>query len=359
MRWAYASNLGIVIIAVLLVVLFALCCFGFAHFRRRQIMQKIGDEQLIKEMTKTLSLDKRYFKQFLLVLSFILAVLASFRPQFGRNSEIQEQSGIDIAITFDVSKSMLAKDVQPSRIEAAKQQIVALINGLHGHRMALVPFAGIAFTQSPLTADKSAFRLYMKGLNPQDMPVGGTNLGMAIRESISRLTGKEDRGDKASRSRVILLVTDGEDAVNDQGADAKAAAEEAAKAGILIYAIAVGTKSGEPIPILNQDGSHAGYQKDRTGKPIYSKLNVSLLEELARLSDPEHPNDPKVYLLEDATEVVSQLEKAFSKLQKATFENTVRHRYGEKYFWVLIPLILILLLEMLITDQKKMVDTNA
>jgi Ca-activated chloride channel family protein len=351
MRWAYASQISSIFIAVFFTIVIALVCFLYANWRRKQIFNRLGDEKLIAKMTQSLSLDKRYFKQFLFTLALILAVLASFRPQFGRNSELQEQNGIDIAVAFDISKSMFAKDVQPSRLELAKQQIIALTNGLSGHRMALIPFAGIAFTQSPLTADKSAFRLYMKGLNPQDMPVGGTNVSMAIREAISRLTSKGDRGDKVSRSRVILLVTDGEDATADQGEDAKKAAEEAKAAGILIYAIAVGSKVGEPIPMIGQNGNHIGYQKDRNGKPIYSKLNIELLEELSKITNPE--GDKKVFLLENATEVVSQLEASFSKLQKTAFENTIRHRYGEKYFWFVIPLILILLLELLISDRKR------
>ncbi len=352
MRWAYASQISTIFMAVFLTMIFAIACFLYAQWRRKKIFDRLGDEKLIAKMTQSLSLDKRYFKQFLFTLSLIIAVLSSFRPQFGRNSEIQEQSGIDIAVAFDISKSMLAKDVQPSRLELAKQQIIALTNGLSGHRMALIPFAGIAFTQSPLTADKSAFRLYMKGLNPQDMPVGGTNLGMAIRESMSRLTSKEDRGDKISRSRVILLVTDGEDATADLGEDAKKAAQEAKEAGILIYAIAVGSKVGEPIPIIGQNGNHIGYQKDKNGKPIYSKLNIELLEELSKITDPENQT-VKVFLLENATEVVSKLEDAFAKLQRTTFENTIRHRYGEKYFWFVIPLIFILLLELLISDRKR------
>ena len=328
----------------------------WASWKRKQITLKIGEYELVQKLLATLSVERRILKGFLLILLVGTLAFAGMRPQFGRRSEVQQQSGIDIVVAFDISKSMLARDINGSRLTASRNLLYSLIRQLSGHRLALVPFAGIAFTQSPLTADKSAFRLYLKNLDPQQMPVGGTNLAMAIREGISRLTGTKDRGEKASRSRVILLITDGEDLSASTGTEVKQVAQEAKEQGILIYSVAVGTRSGEPIPILNKDGTHAGYQKDRRGKLIYSKLNMTLLEELGRISDPEHPKVKKVFHFDGSRDLTVELTQAFNQLQKSKLESTVRHRYGEKYFYALIPALLLLLLEALISDRKQVVS---
>ena len=348
MRFAYSELWWILSIPV-----FALFLMLFASWKRKQIRLLLGDPHLINQLTASLSVEKRLIKSLLILLALVAIGIGALRPQFGRSSEVQQQSGIDIAVAFDISKSMLARDVQPSRLEAGRNQLSMLIQQLSGDRVALVPFAGIAFTQSPLTADKSAFRLYLKSLNPKQMPVGGTNLAMAIRESIRRSSGNQDRGDRASRSRVILLMTDGEDLSQSAGDDVKAAAEEAKEAGILIYAVAVGTRSGEPIPILNEDGTHGGYQRDRQNKPIYSKLNMKLLQEITLITDPSHPEDTKVFNLDSNQSVVIPLTQALNKLQKSKLESTLRHRYGEKYFYALIPALFFLLIELFITDRKK------
>jgi Ca-activated chloride channel homolog len=330
-----------------------LCLFIYASWRRGRVSKALGESHLIELLTQTVSLEKRLLKAVMVFVAITALALAGTRPQFGRRSEVQQQSGIDVAVSFDISKSMLARDVQPSRLDAARALLTQLINQLSGHRLALVPFAGIAFTQSPLTADKSAFRLFLRGLNPQQMPIGGTNLAMAIREGVKRLSSQTDKGDRASRSRVLLLITDGEDLSAEAGSDVKEAAQEAKEAGVLLYAVAAGTRSGEPIPILNKDGTHAGYQRDRAGKPIYSKLNMPLLEEITRLADPEGTERKKVFQLDGTRPLSFELAEAFNQLQKSKLESAVRHRYGEKYAYALIPALLLLLIELLITDRKK------
>jgi len=325
----------------------------YAAHRRRAARAALGDPHLIAALTASLSVERRLIKLALTLLALAALAAAALRPQFGRRSEVQQQSGIDVAVAFDISKSMLARDVQPSRLDAARALLGELVQQLSGHRLALIPFAGVAFTQSPLTADKSAFRLYLRGLDPQQMPVGGTHLAMAIREGVQRLSGEGDRGDKASRSRVVLLITDGEDLSAAAGEEVKRAAAEAKEAGVLLYAVAVGTRAGEPIPLLNKDGSHAGYQRDRQGKPIYSKLNVTLLEEAARLADPARPDAQRVFVLDGSRDLSLELAQAFGQLQKSRLEGAVRHRYGERFFYPLALALLLLLAEALISERAR------
>ncbi len=331
----------------------AIAAWVYGHLVRRHLARKAGDHPLVARLLATLSPERRLLKQLVVGLALLLAVLAAVRPQYGRRPEALKQTGVDVAIAFDISKSMLARDVQPSRIDAARQQLAALLAQLKGDRVALVPFAGIAFTQSPLTADQSAIRLYLDSLDPQKMPVGGTNLGAAIDRGVELLTGAGDRGEGGGRSRVLLLITDGEDVAGDQGAAAKEAAQKAAEAGIKIYAVAVGTRLGEPIPIVNPDGTHAGYQKDSAGKPIYSKLDVKLLEELARLADPAATDEQRVFQYDGSRSIAPVLHDELDTLQKSTMEAALRHTYGEKFQYALLPAVLLLLLDLLVGERRR------
>ena len=361
MRIAYPSLWWLALLPV-----FALMLMLYASWRRGQVTRALGERHLIDMLTTSVSFEKRLIKAVIIVLALSAMVFAAMRPQFGRRSEVQQQSGIDIAVAFDISKSMMARDVYPSRLDAARNLLTQVVNQMSNHRLALIPFSGIAFTQSPLTADKSAFRLFLRGLNPQQMPIGGTNLAMAISEGTKRLSSRSDRGDKLSRSSVLLLITDGEDLAQETRDAIKEAVKEANEAGVIIYAIAVGTVSGEPIPILNKDGSYAGYKRDRSGKPIHSKLNIELLREIidqnTAVGDTKTQSQDeiakyrklkRVFLLDGHQDLVSDLATSFSKLKQQKLNSSIRHRYGEKYAYALIPALILLLLEMLITDRRK------
>jgi Ca-activated chloride channel family protein len=335
----------------------ALWVYGAAARRRK--LARVGNKALVEQLTATVSAPRRLLKQLVTGLAVLLATLALLRPQFGTRPQPLRQTGIDIAIAFDISKSMLARDVQPSRLDAARGQLAELLKTLHGDRIALVPFAGVAFTQSPLTADGSAIRLYLDSLDPKMMPVGGTNLAMAINEGVRLLTSRGDKAEHRGRSRVLLLITDGEDVETDQGEAARKAAQEAAKQGIHLYAVGVGTRLGEPIPIFDEQGHHAGYQKDSQGKPIYSKLNTALLEELGRLADPEHPDATHVFPFDGTDPVAPKLAEQLDGLQKTTLEQMIRHAHGEKFQYALLPAVLLLLLDLWVGERRKRVVADA
>ncbi len=336
-----------------LVPVVGLAAYVYGHLLRRHLMEKAGHLPLVQKLISTFSLERRLFKQLLVFLGLCLLTFAAMRPQFGRRPEPLRRTGVDIAIAFDISKSMLARDVQPSRLAAARSQLLSLLERMKGDRVALVPFAGIAFTQSPLTADQSAIRLYLESLDPRNMPVGGTNIGMALEEATRLLTSTTDRGDKSSRSRVIVVITDGEDVATDKGEAAKAAARKAAEQGIYVYGVAVGTRSGEPVPILNEDGSHAGYQKDRKGKIIYSKLNAEFLEELTRLADPSAADAVRVFQYDGGEPVSEVIAGELDSLQKTTLESSIRHTHGEKFQYALFPAIFLLLFDLLLGERRR------
>ena len=349
MRWGHAEWWWLAALPLV-----ALAAFAYGHFTRRHLRQLVGDHPLVARLLDTLDMEKRLFKQLLVMLALILVTAAALRPQYGRRPEALRKTGIDVVIAFDISKSMLARDVQPSRIAAARGQLAEVLALLSSDRVALVPFAGIAFTQSPLTADQGAVRMYLENLDPTAMPVGGTNLAMAIERSLALLTSDEDRGDRSSRGRVILLITDGEDVGADQGEAAKAAARKAAEQGIKLFAVAVGTRLGEPIPLVDGNGDHAGYQKDSSGKIIYSKLDMALLEDLTRLADPEAPEgSQRVLHFDGSAPVAGALADQLDTLQKTALEGSLRHKHGEKYQYALLPALLLLLIELLVGERRR------
>ncbi len=353
MRWGAPD-----LIWALAIPLVAIALFAYGHLVRRHLLTKVGHLALVRRLVETCSPDRRLFRHLLMVLALLLLAGALMRPQYGRRPEALRKTGIDVAFAFDISKSMLARDVQPSRLTAARNQLSRLMTLLKGDRVALVPFAGVAFTQSPLTADQGAIRLYLDSLDPQQMPVGGTNLSMAIREGVRLLSGEEDRGEQKGRSRVLILITDGEDAGSDEGEAVKEAAREAGEKGIQLYAVAVGTRLGEPIPVLNEDGTHKGYQKDSRGKAIYSRLNVALLEELTRAASPSDPEAQRVFQFDGTQPVAELLATSLERLQKAALETAIRQEYGEKYQYLLAPAILLLLLQISIGERKRRRETS-
>ena len=338
-----------------LIPVLAAALWVYGTIVRRHLLARMGQVKLVQRLLDSFSPERRLLKRLLMGLALALLAIAALRPQLGARPQPLRRTGIDIAIAFDISKSMLARDVQParSRIDSAREQLGRLLDLVTGDRVALVPFAGVAFTQSPLTADNSAIQLYLDSLDPQHMPIGGTNLAMAIEEGVRLLAGRGDKADLSRRTKVLVLITDGEDVATDQGEAAKAAAGKAAEQGIKIYAVAVGTLLGEPIPFYNEDGSHAGYQKDSQGKPVYSKLNLPLLEELADLADPTDVEAPRVFHYDGSTAVAPPLAEALGRLQKSTLETSIRQAYGEKFQYVLLPAVLLLLAETLVGVRRR------
>ena len=189
----------------------------------------------------------RVFRAALMAAGVALLILAFAGPQYGSRTRVLRKRGIDVVIALDFSKSMLAQDVHPSRIKRAKAELERLLTDLDGDRVGLVAFAGDAMA-FPMTVDYSAVRLFLRDLGPMDMPVGGTAIGKALIASKRLIeSSNERRGEEAAaptRSRVVILLTDGE----DHEGDPIAAAEELQAAGIRVYAVGIGSGSGEPIP---------------------------------------------------------------------------------------------------------------
>lgn len=228
--------------------------------------------ELVAELTSSVSPTLRFWRSALRLLALVLLVVALARPQWGANEVDVEQSGLDLVIALDISRSMLADDIQPSRLTRAKAEVAELIDGLEGDRVGLVFFAGAAFPQCPLTVDYAAARLFLSQADPTMIGAQGTDIADAVD------TALELFGEQEGNHRVILLVTDGEDFSGrlDELRDRLDAA------AVTLYAVGMGTAEGAPIPQVDDAGVRQGFFRDEDGSVVISRLDEAPLVDLAR-----------------------------------------------------------------------------
>ncbi len=220
--------------------------WGFEARRRR--LARLGDAALIARMTATVSVARKWVRAGLVVLGLGLTALALARPQAGGRARLAKQRGLDLVVALDFSRSMLAKDVYPSRLERAKRELEQLLDTRGGDRVGVVAFAGEPLTYPP-TTDYAAVKLFWRDLGPWDMPVGGTAIGRAIRSALDQLVALRGQGG-ATRGQAILLLTDGEDTESEP----LQMADEASKLGVKIFTVGIGSRSGKLIPEYDEQG---------------------------------------------------------------------------------------------------------
>ncbi len=249
-------------------------------------------------------------------LALVFIGLALAQPQCGERAEIVKRKGIDVVVALDVSKSMYARDIVPSRLERAKLELSGLLDALKGDRIAIVAFAGDAFIQCPLTSDYAAAKLFLRALDPEEMPQGGTNIGSAL--TLARQVF--ENADRGAQDRVVVLLSDGEDLTGeiDEGVDALK------ELGARVLAVGLGSEQGEPIPLINKDGEVTGYKKDATGNTVISRLDRSGLTRIAKATDGEFFYQPKGVAVTDVIAVID-------RLQKSELESRVALKYGEAF----------------------------
>ena len=243
---------------------FLVCSHGMR--RRRRILLNYSSKHHMAQLSPRSSVRKRWGRHGLVLLSLLFSVLALSGPLYGYKWQTVERKGVDLFIAIDCSKSMLADDIKPTRLERAKREVTDLLSMLEGDRAGLVAFAGTAFIQCPLTLDYQAFHIFMNALGPDYIPVGGTDINGAILEALKGF-GEKDNTDKA-----VILITDGESTVSD----AQEAVDEAKRKGVKMFCIGVGTEEGVPVP-----DSEGGFVKDDQGKIVLSRMDESSLSSIA------------------------------------------------------------------------------
>jgi Ca-activated chloride channel family protein len=319
----------------LLPVLFAIEFYAAA--RRRQSLSRLGDAALIGRLTESLNRRRRRLKFFFLAGAVVLLALAAARPQYGTRLRMVERKGIDLVIALDVSKSMLAEDVKPSRLVRARNEIASLIDRLKGDRIGLVAFAGDAFVQCPLTLDYSAVKMLLDAVDVYSVPEPGTNLAKAINVSVSTFP----KG--GGRERALLLLTDGEGHMGGEIEAARGAREE----GVRIFCIGVGSKGGSPIPLRGPGGDLVEYKKDKEGGSVITRLNEPILQSIATVTEGAyHASTPGQVELGVVLDSID-------KMEKTEFGAREWSEAEEKYQYFLLPGLLLLAAFASLGERKR------
>ncbi|MGE9296141.1 MAG: VWA domain-containing protein [Puniceicoccales bacterium] len=262
--WLIAVPVGLILLGAL---------FAASSRSRKNLVRKFASDRLVKQLLASYSPARRQFKNILLLIALMLVLFALARPQWGFNWRETKSKGIDIMFAVDVSKSMLAQDIKPNRLDRSKFAILDFLEKLEGDRVGLVAFAGNAFLQCPLTLDYDAFRQSLEAVNTDVIALGGTDIARAITESEAAFSDDNNY-------KIIVLITDGEDLEDDGIVRAKEAAEN----GVTLYTVGVGTTEGALIPVRNRFGQ-LEYLRDDEGELVRTKLDADTLTQIAETTN--------------------------------------------------------------------------
>jgi Ca-activated chloride channel family protein len=318
--------------------LIPVCFFLFLLSKswKKKSMRRFGETAMMRELLSDVSNSRFNWRFVLFLLALCSLIVTVLNPQAGSKLELAKRKGAQIIIALDVSNSMKAEDLYPNRLERAKQAISQLIDKLKGDEIGLVVFAGKAYVQLPLTTDYAAAKLFLDNIDTDIVPTQGTSLGSAIDLGVESFGGDE------KKNKALIIITDGED--HEGGVEDAAA--EASKKGIVIHTIGMGSAEGVPIPAY-QGKIRTGYRKDKEGSAIITKLNESVLKDIAS-------SGHGLYIHATNSDIgLNSLLDEINKLDKTDFESKIYTNYDD-FFPVFASLALILLiLENLIPERKS------
>jgi Ca-activated chloride channel family protein len=328
---------------LLLVVPPALMAFFWRALRVRQkLLAQFIQARLLSSLTVGVSPARQKIRFALVILAAAFLIVAIARPQHGYDLEEVQVNGLDIVVAVDTSKSMLATDIAPNRLTRAKLATLELMQRARADRMGLVAFAGDAFLECPLTIDNTAFQQSVQALDVNSIPQGGTAIAGAVNTALTAFKEK-------TRHKIIVLFTDGED--NDSEPGALEAAQNAAKAGVKIFTIGIGSAEGTLVTVAGADGS-TDYVRDEKGQVVKSKLNAALLNQMADATG-------GFYLpLRGANTVDTLYERGLAPLPKSESSEKLVRRYHEQFHWPLAAAMLLLLAEIFLPARSLQTATR-
>ena len=330
-RFAHPDLLYLLLLVPVFLVLFI-----YVMQWKKNAWKLFGDYKVINRLIPDYSRTRLILKFLFLLIALVFMVIGLADPQVGSKLVKAERKGIDIMLALDVSNSMLAEDIKPSRIERSKQAISKLIDELRSDRIGIILFAGKAYTQLPITTDYSAAKLFLSSISTDAVPVQGTAIGEAIDLAVKSFNETNDH------SKAIIIITDGE---NHEG-DALTTAKQAAEKGIHIYTIGMGSPEGGPIPVL-QGNNRTGYKKDRQGNTVVTKLNETMLQQIASAGQ-------GVYVrASNASAGLSKIFDEINKLNKSEIESMMFSDYEDRFQYFLGISMLFLILDLLIVERKS------
>jgi Ca-activated chloride channel family protein len=333
MRWEHENLLWLLLLVVPALALF----FWWRERSRQRIVAQFIEARLLSALTVGISPRRRKIRYTLLVLAAAFLTIALARPQHGFDLQEVEQSGLDIVVAVDTSKSMLAQDINPDRLERAKLAALELMQDAKSDRLGLEAFAGESFLECPLTVDDTAFEQSVQALDVNSVSEGGTAIAGAIDNALTAF--KEN-----NHYKTLVLLTDGEDNANE--AAALEAAKNAAKAGLKIFTVGIGTTDGALIRVTGQDGS-SDYVRDAGGNVVKTHLNETLLRQIAGATG-------GFYLpLRGADTMDVLYDRGLAPLPRSQGTGRMIRHYHEQFQWPLSAAILLLIAEMLLPERKK------
>jgi Ca-activated chloride channel family protein len=302
---------------------------------KRKKQREFGDLELLKRLSPERSVFKPVLKLTVMLLALAALIFGLVNPKIGTKVETVKREGIDIVFAMDVSKSMLAEDVAPSRLEKSKQIVSQIINQLGSDRIGIVAYAGSAFPVLPITTDYAVAKMFMQSMGPGLVSSQGTSLDEAIKLSGTYFD------DKSKTSKLLIMISDGED--HSEGAEA--AAEEAKKMGIKIITIGLGTQKGGTIP-LKKNGVVESYQRDNNGEVVITKLNEAGLTTIAKITGGGYVNG------NNTKEVLEYIKNTLDKIQKTEFEATEMADFQSQFQWFLGIAFVLLYMDIFFLERK-------
>ncbi|KJD36638.1 BatB protein [Tamlana sedimentorum] len=305
------------------------------QFWRYKTQNKFADKALLKKLSPNKSTFKTVLKVVVLCLAFLCLSLALVNPKIGTKLETVKREGVDIVFALDVSKSMLAEDIAPNRLEKSKQLVTQIVNNLASDRVGIIAYAGAAFPQLPITTDYASAKMFLQSMNTDMLSSQGT----AISEAIKLASTYFD--DEEQTNRVLIIISDGE----DHGQEAEAIAEAAHNEGVRIFTIGVGDVKGGPIP-EKRNGVVLNYKKDSQGETVITKLNEDTLKAIAEAANGAYING------KNTANVVENIRDILNTMDKTEFEAKQFADFKDQFQWFLGFGIFFLLLDVFLLERK-------
>ena len=305
--------------------------YAIAMAMRKRRINRFGDPRMVAQLMPHYSRAKGWVRIILFTLAFFFFVIGLARPQIGAKLSERQTKGAEIMICLDVSNSMLAQDYTPCRLERAKLAISSLVDKLHDDRIGLIIFAGSSFVQLPVTTDYVSAKMFLSSIDAGSVPVQGTAIGDAIHTAMKSFSAQSEK------SRVIILISDGENHEDD----AVAAARDAAQAGIRIYTVGVGSAAGQPVPV---DGE---LLRDKDGNIVVSRLDEKTLRQVADAGGGAYIQAGNEEF--GLTPIINDIRAMEGEL----FSSVVFEEYDEQYMYFFAIALILLVLEMLVGERRN------
>ncbi|GLB52724.1 BatB protein [Neptunitalea chrysea] len=325
---------GLAIIPILLVL------FLGVQLWKKRIQKKFADDTLLKKLAPEKSVFKPVLKVLIFLMAMVCFVIALVDPKMGTKLETIKREGVDVVFAIDVSKSMLAEDIAPSRIEKAKHVVAEIMNNLVSDRVGIIAYAAQAYPQLPITTDYAAANMFLKSMNTDMLSSQGTAIDQAIKLSETYYD------DEDQASRILFIISDGEDHQEDSQGEMKQIIADAVEKGIKIYTIGIGTVKGDVIPIKDDKGITITYKKDSNGETVITRLNEDNLKQIAEEGNGEYING------ENTAKTVKYVTEFLDTMDKTTFESQQYTDFEDKFQWFLIAGIVLLIIDGLMLEKK-------